>query len=122
MTTANPSYEYGYSKAKKVGKEEKLNTFDKKRLAILKKDRKTTVTALLLIGIILIGAVVMSAYTADLKYQNNELIAANEELQDEIDMLNIEIQTATNLTNIEKIAREKYGMEYADPTDRKSVV
>ena len=116
MQAVNPSYNYGYKTKAQSKQEEQLNSFDKRRLAILTKDRKTTVTAIILIGFILIMAVVVSAYTANLKYQNNELIAANEELQDEVDMLNIEIQTATNLTNIEKIAREKYGMEYADST------
>lgn len=126
MTTANPTYDYGYKshvgsnvkspsrQGVNVKRQEQLNSKDKRKVAILTKDRKTTVTAIFLIGIILISAVVVSAYTANLKYQNNELIAANEELQDEVDMLNIEIQTATNLSNVEKIAREKYGMEYAD--------
>lgn len=99
---------------KEVRRNEKSNKIAIRRAAILKKDKKATITAIFVIGFILISAVVVSAYTANLKYENNQLISQNEELQDEIDMLNIEIQTATNLSTIEKIAINKYGMVYPD--------
>lgn len=97
MTTASITYNNSFRKA-----------------ANIKQDKKAVVYAILIVGILLISIVVVSAYTANLKYQNNELIAANEELQDDIDMLKIKIQTATNLENIEKAAKTKLGMTYPD--------
>ena len=109
MSTANPTYDYGFDFSK-----ERKQTKRKERAATARKGKINTLTAVFIIGFLLISLVVASAFTANLKYQNNELIAANEELQDEIDVLNVEIQATTNLSNIEKIARNKYGMEYAD--------
>lgn len=118
MTTANISYDYNLTfddvtarDAKRAEREARTNA---KKAEIIKKDKKATICAILMIGIILISAVVVSAYTANLKYQNNELIAANEELQNDIDMLNVKIQTAVNLENIERVAKTKLGMTYPD--------
>lgn len=118
MTTADLTYDYGFDFGEQrkaaAKKEAKHNNPAAKRAALLKRDKRTTVMAVLVAGLLLIGAIVVSAYTADLKYENNELIASNTEIQDEIDVLTVKIQSATNLSNIEKIAREKYGMSYPD--------
>ncbi len=118
MTTANISYDYNLTfenvSKTSVAREERATRNSTKRAAIIRQDKKATICAILVIGFILISTVIVSAYTANLKYENNELIAANEELQNDIDMLNVKIQTAVNLENIEKVAKTKLGMTYPD--------
>ncbi|MCQ2551014.1 MAG: cell division protein FtsL [Clostridia bacterium] len=109
MSTANITYDYGFD----FSKERKAKEVKAKKIEV-RKGKANALTYILVIGILLLSVVVCSAFTANLKYENNQLIAENQEIQDEIDLLNVEIQAATNLTNIEKIARNKYGMEYAD--------
>lgn len=118
MTTANISYDYNLTfenlSQTSIAREERASRNSAKRAAIIRQDKKATICAILIIGFILISTVIVSAYTANLKYENNELIAANEELQNDIDMLNVKIQTAVNLENIEKVAKTKLGMTYPD--------
>lgn len=118
MTTANITYDYGFDFGEQrkaaAKKEAKLNSPSAKKAALRRKDMRATVMAVLVAGLLLVSTIVVSAYTASLKYDNNELISANAELQDDIDVLSVKIQSATNLSNIERIAREKYGMSYAD--------
>ena len=77
-------------------------------------EKKTIVTAILIVGLILIGMVILSAVSAQIKHANNELISANNELQDNIDMLNIKIQSTANIGTVEKIAKDKLGMVYPE--------
>ena len=51
-------------------------------------DKKRVITGTLLIGIICIVMVVITAYCAELKCENNKLMAENEATQGEIDTLN----------------------------------
>ena len=56
--------------------------------------------------------VVSAAFTTTLKYQINELIVANEELEDDIAATEIKIQTANSLTSLEHRATKELGMKY----------
>lgn len=78
------------------------------------KERKTIISAILIIGAILIGVVILSAISAQIKHTNNQLITQNEELQNQIDMVNIKINTAANIGTVEKYAKEKLGMVYPE--------
>ena len=62
-----------------------------------------------MIGLICIVMVVVTAYSAELKVENNSLVSSNEAIQGEIDTLNIKI----------KSAKGKLGMVY--PTDGECV-
>ena len=75
--------------------------------------------AIMLIGFICIAMVVMTAYAAELRCENNALIAKNKVLQGEVDTLGIKINTANNIEQIEKVAKEKLGMIY--PTSENCV-
>ena len=68
-----------------------------------------------MIGLICIVMVVVTAYSAELKVENNSLVSSNEAIQGEIDTLNIKIKSANNVEHIEKVAKGKLGMVY--PTD-----
>lgn len=75
-------------------------------------DKKRILKGAVLIGIICIIMVVVTAYSAELKCENNELLTSNEAIQGEIDTLNVEIKSANNIEYIEKMATEKLGMVY----------
>lgn len=62
-------------------------------------------------ALILLSIVFMAAYSADLQQKNNTLTSENEMLQAEIDSLNEQINDATSIDKVEKIATEKYGMK-----------
>lgn len=75
-------------------------------------DKKRILTSTLLIGIICILMVVFTAYSAELRCENNALMSANEALQGEIDTLNVKIKSANNIDHIEKVATKELGMVY----------
>ena len=54
-------------------------------------DKKRILTGTVIVGLICIIIVVLTAYSAELRCENNELIDSNEALQGEIDTLNVEI-------------------------------
>lgn len=90
-----------------VPKEVRLEDVRKTREA---KDRKRVfrIAALILFAIfILVG---MRAYCANLQHANNELIKENGYLEAEIDSLNSQLIEQKNVTAIEKIATDDYGM------------
>ncbi len=82
-------------------------------------DKKRILTGALIIGLICIVMVVVSAYAAELRVENNNLMTANDAIQGEIDTLNIKIKSANNVEHIEKVAKGKLGMVY--PTDGECV-
>ena len=75
-------------------------------------DKKRILTSAMMIGIICIMMVVFTAYSAELRCENNALMSANEALQGEIDTLNVKIKSANNIDHIEKVATGKLGMVY----------
>ena len=66
------------------------------------------------VGILCIIMVVLTAYSAELKCDNNGLMVENEALQGEIDTLKIKIKSANNIEHIEAYASEKLGMIYPE--------
>lgn len=79
---------------------------------MMNQEKKRILGGAVAIGLICIIMVVLAAYGAELRCENNELIAANETLQGEIDTLNIKIKSANNIDHIESVATKKLGMVY----------
>ncbi len=77
-----------------------------------KQDKKRILTGAVVVGIICIIMVVITAYAAELKVENNSLMTTNEAVQGEIDTLHIQIKSANNIEHIEKVATGKLGMVY----------
>ncbi len=75
-------------------------------------DKKQILTSAIIIGVISIIIVVFAAYSAELRCENNELMATNEALQGEIDTLDVKIKSANNIDYIEEVATKKLGMVY----------
>ena len=71
-------------------------------------DKKRILTGTVIVGLICIIIVVLTAYSAELRCENNELIDSNEALQGEIDTLNVEIKSANNIEHIEKSRRRNW--------------
>ncbi len=83
------------------------------------KDKGTIIAAIVIIGFIFISMVVLTAYAAELRCENNELIAGNKTLRGEVDTLSIKIKSSNSVANIEKEAKSKLGMVY--PTSKNCI-
>lgn len=79
-----------------------LNTKDKARLMLL------TVFA----GFLCICLIITAAYSAQVKYNINGLLAQADAVQGEIENLNVAIKSAVSITVIEEKAITKLGMVY----------
>lgn len=89
--------------------EVKLEAVRNKRVS---KDRKSLVkiaTLLLACIFVLVG---MRAYCAYVQHANNVLIEENNLIRAEIDSLERELSDKSNVSNIEKVAVENYGMVF----------
>jgi cell division protein FtsL len=75
-------------------------------------DKKRILMTLVLVGLVCIVMVVLTAYAAELRVENNNLIDKNQSLQGEVETLNVKIKTANNIDHIENVARNKLGMVY----------
>lgn len=84
----------------------------RKGYAGLSRTSKNVVKAVAFFIAMLFIIVSLSAYQATLQYENNTLKSDNAYLQAEIDSMNNQIVEETKVTNIEKIATEKYDMVY----------
>lgn len=78
------------------------------------KERKKMIAVIVFFGVICILLVMLSAYAAELKHQNNTIENSNDVLTGEIESLNVEIKTASSVEHIEKVAVKKLGMVYPD--------
>ena len=58
--------------------------------------------------------VILTAYAAELRVDNNKLITSNNTLQGEIDTLNVRIKAANNIEHIENVAKNQLGMVYPE--------
>ena len=76
--------------------------------------QKSIIATILFIGFICMVMVILTAYAAELRVDNNRLISANNALQGEIDTLNVQIKIANNIENIENIAKNQLGMVYPE--------
>jgi len=75
-------------------------------------DKRRVILTIVIAGIICIAMVVLTAYAAELRCENNELIDKNAALQGEVETLSVQIKTANNIEHIEKVATTKLGMRY----------
>ena len=65
-----------------------------------------------MVGVLLIGLLVINAYAASLQCSINDLTKANMTLEDEIDALNMKIDTSTSIEQIESYAMDELNMRY----------
>ncbi len=80
-------------------------------------EKKRILTVIFLIGFICITMVIMTAYAAELRCENNALISSNDALQSEVETLQIRIKTESNIDYIERVAKKRLGMVYPTQED-----
>jgi cell division protein FtsL len=64
------------------------------------------------VALLLIGVLVLNAYAASLQCSINTLTKKNLQIQDEIDVLNMEIDSSTSIEQIESYAMKNLNMSY----------
>ncbi len=79
-------------------------------MLIKAQDKKRIILTILLVGMICIMMVVLTAFAAQIRHENNELETKNEALQGEVDTLSVKIKSANSIDHIEKVATKKLGM------------
>ena len=82
-------------------------------------DKRRIMAAIILVGAISITIVVMSAFAAELRRDNNRLINENEELSGEVETISVKIKSKNSIDHIEKVAKKELGMVY--PTSEQMV-
>ena len=65
-----------------------------------------------MVGVLLIGMLVVNAYAVSIQCSINELTKANMALEDEIDTLNMKIDSSTSIEQIETYAMKELKMVY----------
>lgn len=65
-----------------------------------------------IVGILLIGLLVVNAYAASIQCSINDLTRENLSIEDEIDTLNMKIDSSTSIEQIESYAMDKLNMSY----------
>ncbi len=74
------------------------------------REKRRILAAVILAGMIMIAMVVLTAFAAEIRQENNQLMTKNKALQGEVDTLNVKIKAANSVDHIEQIATQKYGM------------
>ena len=70
--------------------------------------------AVVIIGALLIGMIVVNAQSAKLQYDINQLRSQNDLLENEIGTLNVMLERETSIAALEKYATEKLDMFYPE--------
>lgn len=76
------------------------------------KEQKKVLFMTLLGGILCLLIVVMTSYAAQLQVENNQLAKNIDSMQGQVDLLDIKIKSATNVSTIETKAVSELGMVY----------
>lgn len=82
------------------------------------REKKRVIITMIVIGFMLVIMVVLAAFAAEIRHENNTLINKNETLQGEVDTLNVKIKTSNSIEHIESVAKNKYGMVYPTSDQR----
>ena len=102
-----------------VQTQETLRTGYRKKTEIEKiaERNKRAAKIIICVGLLLLAVVAMAAYAADLQQENNKLESDNKLIQAEIDSLNKQINDATNIETVRRIATKKLGMVQPDESN-----
>ena len=76
------------------------------------RDRSRILLALFVAGMLALGIIIAAAYGASVNYNNNKLRDSNAALKGEVEMLEIQIQSANNIAEIQERAEAELDMLY----------
>lgn len=85
------------------------------------KDKARLLFLTLFAGLLCICLIITAAYSTQIKFNTNSLLAQSDVVQGEIENLNVAIKSANNVSIIEKKAINELGMVYPD-ADRISYI
>ena len=81
--------------------------------------KKLVLTAVLLLGAMMIISIIMTAYSASIRYDINTMLHSNNVLQGEIENLQAKVYSANNIKYVEQEAKDSLKMVY--PAAKKQV-
>lgn len=115
MIAAEKWYEY-QENYQKYGLDMKPKAPRKKpkpqKSGITAKDKTRLLLLTVVAGVLCIGLIITTAFAASIKYETNQIIQQNHELEAEIENLNVEVYSESNIEALEEEAMDKQGMVY----------
>ncbi len=84
----------------------------RKKAEMTARDRSRILLALFVAGMLALGIIIAAAYGASVNYNNNKLRDSNAALRGEVEMLEIQIQSANNIAEIQERAEAELDMLY----------
>ena len=115
MIAAEKWYEY-QENYQKYGLDMKPKAPRKKpkpqKSGITAKDKTRLLLLTVVAGVLCIGLIITTAFAASIKYETNQIIQQNHELEAEIENLNVAVYSESNIEALEEKAMDKQGMVY----------
>ena len=115
MIAAEKWYEY-QENYQKYGLDMKPKAPRKKpkpqKSGITAKDKTRLLLLTVVAGILCIGLIITTAFAASIKYETNQIIQQNHELEAEIENLNVAVYSESNIEALEEKDMDKQGMVY----------
>lgn len=124
MVAAEKQYEYQAAYPRYEVREHRLESLQNTRLQPKKQKSQPSVSSrekmmmmmlTVLVGFVCVGLIASTAYAAAMKYQINAMIKESAVLEGEIENLNVEIKSQTNIQVVEEKAKNQLGMGYPSP-------
>ena len=103
-----PERGYGFEVRKSISRRER------KEREMSAKDRARFLMLIFAAGLVCLMIIVVTAYGASINYTNNQLRESNKALRSEVDTLEIRLQSANNIAEIQDQAMNDLGMIYAE--------
>ena len=87
---------------------------ERKEREMSAKDRARILMLIFAAGLVCLFIIVVTAYGASINYTNNQLRESNKALRSEVDTLEVQLQSANNIAEIQEQAMNDLGMIYAE--------
>lgn len=112
MQQAEVGYRYQDRRRREIDVRPRVTRQQRKKAEMTARDRGRILMALFVAGILALGIIIAAAYGAAVNYNNNKLRASNAALKGEVETLEIKIQSANNIAEIQSRAEGELGMAY----------
>lgn len=104
---------YGFDMKPESERQERERRKPEKKIAVpFGNGRKVAFSLVLAIGAAMIMIIIMTAYSANIRYDINSMIRENNALQGEIENLEVKVYSANNISYVEREAKSSLKMVY----------
>lgn len=104
---------YGFDMKPESEHQERERRKPEKKIAVpFGNGRKVAFSLVLAIGAAMIMIIIMTAYSANIRYDINSMIRENNALQGEIENLQVKVYSANNISYVEREAKSSLKMVY----------